>query len=45
VVQGGQRLEQRSAKMREQRGTTRAEESGRRLAAIAGRGEMTSPTD
>jgi hypothetical protein len=39
------RLEQRSAAMREQRSTARAEWSGWRSTAVAGRGEMASPTD
>jgi hypothetical protein len=45
VVRAGRRLEQRSAAMREQRRTVRAEQSGRCSAAIAGRGEMASTTD
>jgi hypothetical protein len=40
-----QRLEKRSAVMREQWRTTRAERSGRRSVAVARRGETTPPMD
>jgi hypothetical protein len=45
AVRGGRRLEQRSAATRVQRSAPRAGRSGWRSAAVAGRGETTSPID
>jgi hypothetical protein len=45
AVRDGQRLEERSAATREHKSVVRAERSGRRLAAVTGRGETASPTD